>query len=50
MQDRALDHVLFKGPPGLGKTTLALAIADGLDLPLIHKTGPSLDPEAWMVW
>lgn len=39
----ALDHVLFYGPPGLGKTTLAHIIANELDVPLVHTSGPALE-------
>jgi Holliday junction DNA helicase RuvB len=38
-----LDHVLFYGPPGLGKTTLAHIISNELDVPLIHTSGPALE-------
>jgi Holliday junction DNA helicase RuvB len=39
----ALDHVLFYGPPGLGKTTLAHIIANEMGVPLIHTSGPALE-------
>jgi Holliday junction DNA helicase RuvB len=38
-----LDHSLFHGPPGLGKTTIAHIIAKELGSQLIHTSGPALD-------
>jgi Holliday junction DNA helicase RuvB len=37
-----LDHVLFSGPPGLGKTTLSHLIAQGMGANLIATSGPAL--------
>lgn len=42
-QDRALDHVLFSGPPGLGKTTLAGIIAAEKGVNLRVTSGPALE-------
>ncbi len=39
----ALDHVLFYGPPGLGKTTLANIIARELDVDIKVTSGPVLE-------
>lgn len=39
----ALDHVLFYGPPGLGKTTLANIIAAEMDAPLKSVSAPAIE-------
>src|SRR2546421_4370905 len=39
----ALDHVLFYGPPGLGKTTLANIIAAEMDAPLKSISAPAIE-------
>ncbi|MEI6093639.1 MAG: AAA family ATPase, partial [bacterium] len=39
----ALDHCLFHGPPGLGKTSLANIIANELGSRMIITSGPSLE-------
>jgi holliday junction DNA helicase RuvB len=42
-RDEALDHVLLHGPPGLGKTTLSLIIAQELGVNIKITSGPVLE-------
>ncbi|MEI8346680.1 MAG: AAA family ATPase, partial [Pseudomonadota bacterium] len=39
----AMDHALLSGPPGLGKTTLAMIIAKKLGHELCVVTGPAIE-------
>ena len=43
LRGEALDHTLFHGPPGLGKTTLAYILANELDVEIKVTSGPVLD-------
>ncbi|MDQ6716016.1 MAG: AAA family ATPase, partial [Actinomycetota bacterium] len=39
---RPPDHVLLSGPPGLGKTTLAMIVAAELEQPIRVTSGPAI--------
>ncbi len=39
----AMDHILFHGPPGLGKTTLATIVAHELGVEITHTSGPVIE-------
>ncbi|MBJ2173734.1 Holliday junction branch migration DNA helicase RuvB [Aureibaculum algae] len=43
LRDEALDHTLFHGPPGLGKTTLAHILSNELNANIKVTSGPVLD-------
>src|SRR3990167_11491495 len=44
-RQEALDHCIFYGPPGLGKTTLAYIIARELGVTMISTSGPALEKQ-----
>lgn len=43
MRSEPLDHVLFHGPPGLGKTTLAMILASEMNVSIRITSGPALE-------
>lgn len=43
MRNESLDHVLLYGPPGLGKTTMSMIIANEMGTNIKVTTGPSIE-------
>ena len=42
LENRSPDHILLAGPPGLGKTTLAMIVAEETSSPLRVSSGPAI--------
>ncbi|MDD3648212.1 MAG: Holliday junction branch migration DNA helicase RuvB [Candidatus Dojkabacteria bacterium] len=48
-REEALDHVLFYGPPGLGKTTLANVISNEMEVDMYVTSGPAIEKQGDLV-
>ncbi len=45
-QNRPIDHLLFYGPPGLGKTSLAKIIASEMNKNILYVQGPTIEKKS----
>lgn len=43
LRNEAIDHILFYGPPGLGKTTMANIIAEEMGAKIVTTSGPAIE-------
>ncbi|RKZ32493.1 Holliday junction branch migration DNA helicase RuvB [bacterium] len=48
-RNEPLDHIIFYGPPGLGKTTLAYIVAREIGVPIKTTSGPMLERPADLI-
>lgn len=49
IREESLDHILFYGPPGLGKTTLSSIIAQEMNKTLRSTSGPAIEKQSDLV-
>ncbi|EKE27976.1 MAG: hypothetical protein ACD_3C00115G0006 [uncultured bacterium (gcode 4)] len=49
IRNEPLEHILLYWPPGLGKTTLSLIIANEMNVNLKHTSGPAIEKQADIV-
>lgn len=42
-REEAIDHILFHGPPGLGKTSLSHVVASEMGVPIYTTSGPAIE-------
>lgn len=49
IRGNSLEHVLFYGPPGLGKTTLSTIIASEMGTAMKSTSGPAIDKQSDLV-